>query len=173
MSSNPASSLHHRQQQLHSTRTKLLRGRGLVAQVFPIEMQTLWYGNWQLQKPARIHTSMHWNHLRNVRWDGTSSQDKIDKWTKPAGLGRVRDGFEVQRERERERGWRGRQQNICPPSAFEFLPSKHLFPETAWAVWWSATSTFTSATPLPVWEDVTFSSSGITDGYVSIKHPSA
>lgn len=80
-----------------------LEERGLVAQVFPIEMQTLWYGNWQLQKPARIHTSMHWNHLRNVRWDGTSSQDKTDKWTKPARLGRVRDGVEVQRERERER----------------------------------------------------------------------
>lgn len=116
------SSLHHQKQQQHSIRTKLLRRRGLVAQVLPIEMQTLWYGNWQLQKTARIHTSMHWNHLRNVRWDGTSSQDNTDKWTKPARLGRVREGAKVERvERRRRRsrgrrreGERGRKTVVCP-----------------------------------------------------------
>lgn len=116
------SSLHHQKQQQHSIRTKLLRRRWLVAQVLPIEMQTLWYGNWQLQKTARIHTSMHWNHLRNVRWDGTSSQDNTDKWTKPARLGRVREGAKVERvERRRRRsrgrrgeGERGRKTVVCP-----------------------------------------------------------
>lgn len=115
------SSLHHQKQQQHSIRTKLLRRRGLVAQVLPIEMQTLWYGNWQLQKTARIHTSLHWNHLRNVRWDGTSSQDNTDKWTKPARLGWVREGTKVERvERRRRRsggrrreGERGRKTAVC------------------------------------------------------------
>lgn len=85
-----------RQRRHHSFRTKLLRRkRGLVARVLPFEMQTLWYGNWQLQKPARIHTSMHWNHLRNVRWDGTS----FPETTQTNGpnqhvSGRLRDGSE-------------------------------------------------------------------------------
>lgn len=127
VSSNPVSSLYHQQQrQQHSIRTKLLRGRGLVAQVLPIEMQTLWYGNWQLQKPARIHTSMHWNHLRNVRWDGTSSQDNTDKWTKPACLGASerRSGGGTEKEREREgEGWRHTSSSFLSLSFFEFLPS--------------------------------------------------
>lgn len=92
-------------------------GGGLVAQVLPIEMQTLWYGNWQLQKAARIHTSVHWNHLRNVRWDGTSSQK--DKCTKPACL----DGWEMGVEGGGVVGL-GRGATICPhqphPVHFKF-----------------------------------------------------
>lgn len=80
-------------------------------------MQTLWYGNWPLQKPARIHTSMHWNHLRNVRWDGTSSQDNSDKWTKPACLG---VGERWGGGRGRRRGW---EQTICPPIYHHSLPN--------------------------------------------------
>ena len=118
--------LHQQQQQQLPIRTKLLRGRGLVAQVLPIEMQTLWYGNWQLQKPARIHTSMHWNHLRNVRCDGTSSQDNADKWTKPAllGCGREMERRERETERERERegeGWEATE-HLRPPPLFHPSP---------------------------------------------------
>lgn len=142
MSSTSVTGLHYeqQQQQQHSIRTKQLRGRGLVAQVLPIEMQTLWYGNWQLQKPARIHTSMYWNHLRNVRCDGTSSprqHRQMDQTSSMSGAG-VR--WWGDRGRDRERGWK--QQNGWPflsllfPSFFLFLIlSQHFFyfGETAWA----------------------------------------
>lgn len=95
VSRNPVSSLlpHHcrpRQWQQCSIRTKLLGGRGLAAKV-------LLYWNadtliWKLavtKKPARIHTSVDWNHLRNVRWDGTSSQRRhqTNGLNQPAWLG--------------------------------------------------------------------------------------
>lgn len=132
VSSAPYRNLHYLQQlqeqrQQHPIRTKLLRGRGLVAQVLPIEMQTLWYGNWQLQKPARIHTSIALKPFAQceMRWHFLP-RDNTDKWTQPASLGRVRererrDGGEGRervesRRKRRVRGNGGKgQQKICAP----------------------------------------------------------
>lgn len=121
MSSTSVTGLHYeqQQQQQHSIRTKQLRGRGLVAQVLPIEMQTLWYGNWQLQKPARIHTSMYWNHLRNVRCDGTSSprqHRQMDQTSSMSGAG-VRWWGDGEGETEREGG---SNRTVGPSSPFYF-----------------------------------------------------
>lgn len=149
----------------HSSRTKLLRGRGLVAQVFPIEMQTLWYGNWQLQKPARIHTSMHWNHLRNVRWDGTSSKTRQTNGLNQQVWGGWEMGVEVQ----------GGRVEAEPPghlfpslSFFQVLLFTNLFQEMQ--DFQSATYIFpnkTSQYSLPDWGDLTSTSLGIA--HVNIK----